>query len=1768
MADKEKEGGEHLAYWQEELAGDLPILDFPIDKMRAARSVYTGKTYSVTLPEVLTHSLRQLAEKEEVSLFMLLLGLYKILLYRYTHQNDIIIGVPVAGGAGKRVEHTEGHFINMMALRSHIEGTQLFSDYLEKIKRVVTRGLEHSVYPFSTLVSELNKKQHPAHSPVFQTSFILQNFLVRDDEHDLIAKYGDLEILSEVHQAGELDLRLALIEKDNGLDVKVCYNADIFYEETIIHFTKHYALLAQAIINDPGQRVDQYSFLSEEERHTLLVEWNNTKTDYPKDKTIQQLFQAQVKKTPDNIALVFEDKQLTYQELNQQSNQLARYIRNRYQRHTGNPLKPDTLITLCLDRSLDMVIGILATLKAGGAYVPIDPYCPAARITFMVNDTQSKMLLTQSHLKNRLQPCMGKEVALITIESMLYKEESLSNLTAQSNATDLAYVIYTSGTTGQPKGVMLTHQGVINHIDWMQKKYPLSSGDKILQKTPYIFDVSVCELLWANWYGGCLVMLKPEGHKDSEYLIHLIEQHGITHLHSVPSMLEGFNHTLEMTGKHYSQSLRYLFCSGELLTSTLSEQTYQLCQSNHLAIHNLYGPTEASIEMTYFACERGKPVKLGRPIQNTRLYVLDENHSQVPMRVVGELYIGGMGLARGYLNQPELTKERFIENIFATESDKKAGYARLYKTGDLVKWLPDGNLEYIGRSDFQVKIRGFRIELGEIENTLSSYPEIKQVAVLAKVHSNDTAETRQYLIAYYVSEHVITDEILIEHLDQSLPDYMIPSAFMRLESFPLTVNGKLDRKALPELVWQRAEENYVAPSSELEHALCQIWQAVLDLERVGIKDDFFRIGGDSILTIQLSSRLRQAGYTCNVKAIFAHRTVEQLAQHLASEQAAIETYTEQGVLEGTFDLLPIQSWFFDQVEAQHFNAPHHWNQSFLVKVPALDREQLQSCIAQLAAHHDMLRVTYESVHQQTYHASIALPELKTLDVSDVTTQEQSERLTQWQSHFNREAGPLWQMGYLHGYQDGSARIYFAFHHLIIDTVSWRVLIEDIQQLYQGKSLPEKTSSYRQWVKTVKTYTKTYPSEHAYWIAQMTQLPDYEQYREKIKDGSQTISYQQSHFALDQQTTQQLLEHANQAYHTETNDLLLTVLAYTLQDWQGDSIQGVTLEGLGREAIDAHVDTSRTVGWFTTMYPVKLEVKASLRDSIKHMKEGLRAIPHKGLGHGAFPDQQTRAVNHPILPPISFNYLEPFDSQADFWQLTSEPSGLSMHSDNRDQNLISINAKVINKQLKFNVVTQLSAAQTQRMTRFLEQQLRKVIAHCQAIIKNKAQEYTPSDFDAMSVITQQALDKVMENTDSSIENIYPASQMQSLMIQQYTHHKEGVYHPQKIYKLRKKGFSIKRFTQTLNSIVNVTPIFRSYFVRLADQRLVQIVKKTHVVNVRVEDISHLPLDQQEEKINDWLSKDRARLFDAFATDQSLLRLHVMQLSEGNIALGVSFHHAIIDGWSDIEFMKQLFYSGSKPSANTYKIFVQQEQKVLDDKKIKHYWQRSLSAVNPVLLTLRTDRTDSSENRNELPVNIELVLVERLLILGKQRNVSIKSILLSAFSLAISQFIGRQDSIVGVITNGRTDSLPNSLTAIGMFWNIIPFHMQFNMNTLETADMQITHRRLIEVDESYGRYPLPQLLNDINQQELFFATFNYIHFHHMREIPQEIVDNEMMVEPVFFDRYHYPLNLTVSRDANNDSMRFYTNFDERFISSSDARSIINNYLSILKMVVDET
>jgi amino acid adenylation domain-containing protein len=854
-------------YWRQLLSGFTAPTVLGVDQAPPTRAGHQEGSYNsekVTLPEAAASALSRWARQQQLTVNTVVQGAWALLLSRYSGSEDVVFGTTVSGrSAGlPGIESMVGLFINTLPVRVELSPGLCMVPWLMELQEQQVTLREYEYTP----LYEIQKwSEVPPGEPLFNTLLVFEN-TPAEIGGNLMAGTAGLNVQRVAgSRGGETNYPLTVVViPGRKLQVQFTYDTEHYTAEAITRMVGHFQQVLTAMIGDREQTLlGAIPLLTEAEHQLMLVEWNATETTYPREDCIHDLFEAQVQQTPDAVALVYGEDTLTYDELNTRANQLAHYL-------ISLGVGPETLVGLYMERSLEMVVGIYGILKAGGAYVPLDPEYPSDRVAYMIEDTEVPVLLTQARLSENLPQHRAKVICLDAEWSTVAREKTI-NPELDVVADDIAYVIYTSGSTGKPKGVMNEHRGICNRILWMQDEYGLTDSDRVLQKTPFSFDVSVWEFFWPLLVGARLIIARPEGHRDSAYLVKLIVEQGITTLHFVPSMLQIF---LEEKGVENCRSLKRIICSGEVLPYDLQNRFFERLD---VELHNLYGPTEAAVDVSFWPCQRDSElpvVPIGFPVANTQLCILDAGMQPVPIGVSGELHIGGVQVARGYLNRPNLTAEKFISDPFSP----KPG-SRLYKTGDLARYLSNGGIEYIGRTDFQVKIRGLRIELREIEMVLSQHPGVRETVVMAR---EDRPEGKR-LAAYVVASHEPTPTFneLHSFLKEKLPDYMIPSAFVFLDLLPLAPSGKIDRRALPvpDLERSRLETAFVAPRTPVEKILAKIWCEVLGLERVGVYDNFLELGGHSLLATQVVSRISETFETdLSLRSLFENQTIADLAK--------------------------------------------------------------------------------------------------------------------------------------------------------------------------------------------------------------------------------------------------------------------------------------------------------------------------------------------------------------------------------------------------------------------------------------------------------------------------------------------------------------------------------------------------------------------------------------------------------------------------------------------------------------------------------------------------------------------------------------------------------------------------------------------------------------------------------------------------------------------------------------------------------------------------
>ena len=1321
----------------------------------STQSLFRPACLTRQLSRTVTDHLTTLAAQHQTSRAVPLLATWQTLLWRLGAPAQFILGLGFDGRTDQELERSLGVFSRTLPLVCRLSTGMRWDQLVAQVDVAVREAARwQECFSWADVSNSLDGisggvdraavlGEGPGAGPLPVC------FAYEAEAPETVA--GDLRIsVRSIEACMELfEVKLVCVERDARLLAQFHYDASRVEVAQIERLASQFCTLLEGAVMQPSATLERLEIVSARERQKLLAEWNNTSADYPRDVCLHELFEQQVEQTPEHVAVIAGDQQVTYGELNAKSNQLAAHLRLR-------GVGPEVLVGILMQRSIDMVIGMLAVLKAGAAYVPLDVSYPAERLRFMLEDAGTSLLLTYGESEESARVVAGSTMQVIYLEDEREQlaAQRTTNEPSRAEVENLAYVIYTSGSTGRPKGVMITHRAITNHMHWMKESFPLGADDAVLQKTPVSFDASVWEFYAPLISGAKLVMAEGGGHLDPEYLLRVIREKGVSVLQVVPTMLRML---VEQGGLDQCRSLRRVYSGGEVLPAELAKRFSE--QAEWVKLFNLYGPTEASIDATWWEYRRGGreevSVAIGMPIGNMRAYVLDPWMRLTAVGGTGELYLGGPGVGRGYLKRADLTAERYLPDPYSREAG-----GRLYRTGDLVFYRECGEIQYAGRADGQVKVRGYRIELSEIEAAVRELEGVSEVVVEVREGDEGAGRLVAYIVTKAGADKRLEREVIEEvrrHLNQKLPDYMVPAHFILLYELPLTSSGKIDRQALPapERTRQELTRDYVAPRNPVEETLAAIWGAVLGVEKVGIHDNFFELGGDSILSFQVSARSRQAGMSLTLKQLFDNPTIAQLSTVVGTASTG---QFEQGAVTGPVPLTPIQHLFFEQ----GLPDPAHYNQATLLGVrKKLDAGLLAQAVKHLLSHHDALRLRFVrgGARVQQFNAGDEKNEIFSLiDLSDLAEEEQRPAIEasadQLQRSLNLEVGPLIRVVLFNLGAGRPDRLLIIIHHLAVDGVSWRILLDDLytvyDQLTRGETvqLPAKTTSFKQWAEHLHEYARSGAvlQETAYWLANAR--GDVKRLPLDFSDGVNTeASARTVSISLNQEETRSLLQEVPAAYHTQINDVLLTGLTQTFLNWTGDPGLLLDMEGHGREELTENIDLSRTVGWFTAVCPVllQLEKTSDPGQALKSIKEQLRQVPNRGIGYGLLRYLSGKAELEALWAfqpaEVCFNYLGQWDqaSAKDSPFVTArESSGPARGEQGLRSYLLDISGGVCDGQLQMNWtyskdIHRRTTVEGLALT-FMEA-LRALIAHCKS---PEAGGFTPSDFPAAN-LSQSELD---------------------------------------------------------------------------------------------------------------------------------------------------------------------------------------------------------------------------------------------------------------------------------------------------------------------------------------------------------------------------------------------------------------------------------------------
>lgn len=1338
---------EQLSYWRGQLEGAPAVLNLPTDRPRPTVQSFRGGGELHLIPASQLDALKELSLRNHVTLFMTLLAGFQAVLHRYSGQDDIVVGFNIAGRSRSETELLIGSFVNTLVLRSKLGSDLTFRELLGRAREVTLGAYAHQELPFEKLVEELHPERDLSHSPLFQVMFVLDN----EPQETLELPGLELSPLNTGRAMSKFDITISMLDTQRGLAISAEYNADIFEPETIRCLLRHYQNVLVGAAANPDRRLSELPLLTEEERREQLVEWNDTRRDYPSDALIHQLFERQADARPESPAVAGPGDALTYGELERRANQLAHHLR-------AMGVGPGVFVGITAERAPETLVGLLGILKAGGAYVPLSPAYPLELLSFMFEDARLPILLTTERLEAELPSFWGQTVYLDADADELARQ-SAERPAVEASPEHPAYAIYTSGSTGRPKGVVVTHRNLV-HSTAARLDYYGEAPENYLLLPTFAFDSSVGVIFGTLCAGGKLTIPAEEGHRDVDYLAGLIERERVTHCLGVPAL---YDLLLRYGRPGQLNSLKKVVVAGEACTRDLVERHQRLLPVTEL--FNEYGPTEAAVWCSVYRCvsdPEAAQVPIGTPIANARLYVLDARGHLLPRGAKGELYVGGEGIAEGYLNRPGMTAERFVPDSFSGEPG-----ARLYRTGDFARYLPDGEIEFLGRADEQVKVRGYRIELGAVEAALALDPEVLECAVLPHEDAGGERRLVAYLLPREGSEPTAAE--VRARLKQRLPEYMIPSAFIVLDEMPRTPHGKVDRQALPALDFSRAESGagYVAPRTPAEKLLAEIWADVLKVERVGVEDNFFDLGGDSILSIQIIARANQSGLHLTTRQMFQRQTIAELAQAAA---AAPVVESEQGMVSGPAPLTPIQHWFFEEI----LTAPQHWNMALMFELRGGGSpEHWERAAERVLSHHDALRMRFvrdaegwAQVNETTFvETPFQRHNLSSLPAAERRA-EVERHAAALQKDFDLGVAPLVRLAYFDLGPEEPPRLLIVAHHLVVDGVSWRILLDDLESAYrqaeagQHISLPTKTTSYKAFAHSLREYATggECASELTYWASDARRavgaLPrDFEAGRNTVASTSGVS------VSLSAEETEELLQRVPPVYRTEINDVLLTALALAFERWGSVRRLLVDLEAHGREEFLEGIDLSRTVGWFTSIYPLLLELPmptGNVGAALKGIKEQLRAVPQKGVGYGVLRylgDERARAeLSGMPRAEVSFNYLGQLDKALagdSAFARAPEATGPDCDPGGERQHALEVLGSVADGQLNLTFVYSEHLhrrASVEGLAAKMAGALRDIIGHCRSA---GAGGVTPSDFSAAK-LSQKELDKILTRMKKSGE----------------------------------------------------------------------------------------------------------------------------------------------------------------------------------------------------------------------------------------------------------------------------------------------------------------------------------------------------------------------------------------------------------------------------------
>ncbi|KAB7770806.1 non-ribosomal peptide synthetase [Xanthomonas sp. LMG 12462] len=1661
-----------LAFWQSQLATIEAPTPLAIDKLPSDGG-FGQRERSLTLDAATSERLSAFARGQRVTLNTVLQLAWGYLLHRYSGEDEVVFGATISGRPAEidGIESMVGLFINSVPVRMsfaepHSVGTML-ADLQQRFERA-------NAFGYLSLADIQRQSGIAPGTALFDSLMVIGNYPIEAAMQARSLDAGlQVEATGRREQTG---YRLAFnIGVRSRIHLQCAYPAEVFADATIDRLLGHFAQVLQrmpALVDQPVHRIDPLG----DAEHRDRALWNAVPADYPRDATLHALVEARAHAHPQAVAATFGEQAITYGELNREANRVAHFLRQR-------GVAVDTLVGLCIERSVEMLIGMLGILKAGAAYLPLDPDYPEDRLRFMLEDSGAEIVLTSSDLLHALDVFDERLVLPLdaTLREALLGDCAQTDPVPAAGAQSLAYAIYTSGSTGTPKGTLIEHRNVVRLVH-RPNYVVLAEGEVMAQASNSSFDAATFEIWGALANGMHLHGIGKDTLLNPAALATTLHEARVATLFVTTAI---FNQ-MSLVAPGGFAALDTLLFGGEGVDVEAVGRVLAAGKPRHLV--HVYGPTENTTFSTAFEIveRRFDTYPIGTPISGTTLYVLDTQRRPVPYGAVGELYLGGDGVGRGYHARPQLDAERFLEDPFAVTDG-----ARLYRTGDLVRQSADGNVQFVGRADDQVKLRGFRIELGEIETRLLSHDAVREAVVVAR-RDQDATRLVAYVVRTLADEQVnesLFSKELRRYLKQRMPEYMVPSAFVCMEELPLTRNGKVDKRQLPVPDYQ-LQQAYFAPRTELEARLAELWQQVLRVDQVGVHDNFFEIGGDSILSIQVVSRANQAGIRMSTRQLFENQTVAELATVAACAEEALAPQDE---VQGEMPLLPVQRMFLEGEAVDR----HHFNQAVLLTTPPdFDLQTLDAVLAALYARHDALRLRFTEdadgwqARHVPLHPDMVLESraLERLEGSDSTWAAQvSARCADWQRRFDLADGPLLRAVYFPSWTGDGGRLLLAVHHIVVDGVSWRILLDDLQlaysQIQRGQSiqLGRKSASFQRWGQTLEAYAcdPALLQEKAYWAAAAA-VPGLPVDRPGVGAGS-NASTRLIGFGLSPEETRALQQQCHAAYRTQINELLLAAVYLGVRRWCGQTALRIRLEGHGREALDEDMDLTQTVGWFTSLYPLRLSSDGqALGDVIKAVKEQYRSVPRRGIGYGVLRyllrDPDLIAAAHDEHDGLLFNYLGQFDQVLnDDTAFQPAPESIGPQTSLRRQRaaLLSLSGKTFAGQLQFTLSygsDRYEAASMRALADAIEGALREIVAHCRHA---HGAGFTPSDF-PLARVGQAELDR-WQHRYPRLQRLYPATPMQAGLLYE-TLLDRSAYVIQN-YPVLRGDLDLAAFRQAWHAVVARHDVFRTAFVGDAAD-LQQLVLEQAPLEWQEEDWSVFDDAEQARRFEAFRQQDRQRGFD-FA-QPPLMRVAVFHLGAQRYQLLWSLHHILLDGWclplvyrDVIELYRAALEvrAPQLPAVPPYEHYIAWLQ-ARDAAAAREYWRRLLQHVTaPTPLPMARPPVPLAGQREHW-LELSEAQTQVLLAFAQAHRTTVNTLLQWAWAYLLHRYSGEADVVFGATISGRAGQVAGIEDMVGLFINSIPVKVSFGNDSGLAAALSALHADFQQGSE-YGYLALSEI-----------------------------------------------------------------------------------------------